>query len=105
MKDGHTYESLPLVYTVEVSGTPKPTVRWLHDGQEVKADDRVHISNEGDLFKLKIDSVDLKDVGKWQCEVVNNLGKETLQAELSVSRKLIEILFLHLSISILVLYS
>ncbi|CAH0724488.1 unnamed protein product, partial [Brenthis ino] len=85
MKDGHTYESLPLVYTVEASGTPKPTVRWLHDGQEVKADDRVHLSNEGDLFKLKIDSVELKDVGKWQCEVVNNLGKETLQAELSVS--------------------
>ncbi|XP_061385572.1 obscurin isoform X4 [Danaus plexippus] len=85
MKDGHTYESLPLVYTVEASGTPKPTLRWLHDGQEVKPDDRIHVSNDGDLYKLKIDSVDMKDAGKWQCEIINDLGKETLQAELSVS--------------------
>lgn len=87
MKDGHTYESLPLVYTVQATGTPKPTVRWLHNGEEVKPDDRIRISEEGDMFKLEIASVDMKDAGKWQCEVVNKLGKEVLQAELSVSRK------------------
>ncbi|XP_050346623.1 obscurin isoform X3 [Nymphalis io] len=85
MKDGHTYESLPMVYTVEASGTPKPTIRWLHDGQEVKPNGRVHISNIGDLYKLEIDTVDLKDAGNWQCEVINDLGKQTLQAELTVS--------------------
>ncbi|XP_026492682.2 obscurin isoform X6 [Vanessa tameamea] len=85
MKDGHTYESLPMVYTVEASGTPKPTIRWLHDGQEVKPNDRVHITNIGDLYKLEIDTVDLKDAGNWQCEVINDLGKQTLQAELTVS--------------------
>ncbi|XP_046962544.1 obscurin isoform X5 [Vanessa cardui] len=85
MKDGHTYESLPMVYTVEASGTPKPTIRWLHDGQEVKPDGRVHITNIGDLYKLEIDTVDLKDAGNWQCEVINDLGKQTLQAELKVS--------------------
>ncbi|XP_047531484.1 obscurin isoform X5 [Vanessa atalanta] len=85
MKDGHTYESLPMVYTVEASGTPKPTIRWLHDGQEVKPNGRVHITNIGDLYKLEIDTVDLKDAGNWQCEVINDLGKQTLQAELSVS--------------------
>ena len=87
MKDGHTYESLPLVYTVQATGTPKPTVSWIHNGEEVKPNDRIRISNEGDLFKLEINPVDLNDVGKWQCEVVNKLGKEVVQAELSVSRK------------------
>ncbi|XP_045774491.1 obscurin isoform X8 [Maniola jurtina] len=85
LKDGHTFESLPLVYTVEASGTPKPEVRWLHEGQEVKPDGRVHITNEGDLYKLEIVAVDMKDAGKWQCEIVNDLGKQSLQAELSVS--------------------
>ncbi|XP_023945007.2 obscurin isoform X5 [Bicyclus anynana] len=85
MKDGHTFESLPLVYTVEATGTPKPTIRWSHDGQEVKPDGRVHITNEGDLYKLEIDAVDMKDAGKWQCEIVNDLGTQSLQAELKVS--------------------
>ncbi|XP_026738493.1 obscurin isoform X2 [Trichoplusia ni] len=85
MKDGHAYESLPLVYTVEVAGTPKPTVRWLHDGKEVKPCGRVHITNDGDLFKLEIDSVMMKDAGNWQCEISNNLGKEVIKAELTVS--------------------
>nr|XP_049692295.1 obscurin isoform X6 [Helicoverpa armigera] len=85
MKDGHAYESLPLVYSVEVSGTPKPTIRWLHDGKEVKPCGRVHITNDGDLFKLEIDAVQMKDAGKWQCEIVNNLGKQVQTAELSVS--------------------
>ncbi|CAH0694872.1 unnamed protein product [Spodoptera exigua] len=85
MKDGHAYESLPLVYSVEVSGSPKPTVRWLHDGKEVKPCGRVHITNDGDLFKLEIDSVQMKDAGKWQCEIVNDLGKQVQTAQLSVS--------------------
>uniref|UniRef100_A0A2A4JMB9 Hemolin n=1 Tax=Heliothis virescens TaxID=7102 RepID=A0A2A4JMB9_HELVI len=85
MKDGHAYESLPLVYSVEVSGTPKPTIRWLHDGKEVKPCGRVHITNDGDLFKLEIDAVQMKDAGKWQCEIINNLGKQVQTAQLSVS--------------------
>ncbi|CAK1544365.1 unnamed protein product [Leptosia nina] len=85
MKDGHTFESLPLVYTVEAVGQPKPTVRWLHNGEEVNADKRIHLTNEGDIYKLEIDSVDLKDIGKWQCEISNKLGKQVLDAELAVS--------------------
>ncbi|XP_060806138.1 obscurin isoform X2 [Amyelois transitella] len=85
MKDGHAYESLPLVYTVQASGSPKPTVRWLLNGQEVKPCNRVHITNDGDEYKLVIDSVAMQDAGTWQCEVGNDLGKKVLQAELSVS--------------------
>lgn len=94
MKDGHAYESLPLVYSVEVSGTPKPTIRWLHDGKEVKQCGRVHITNDGDLFKLEIDSVSMKDAGKWQCEIINDLGKQVQTAELSVSREYFHVFFL-----------
>lgn len=87
MKDGHVFESLPLVYTVQAAGTPKPTIRWLHNGKEVKPCGRVHITNDGDLYKLEIDSVQMKDAGPWQCEISNNLGKQVLKAELSVSRE------------------
>ncbi|XP_045524045.1 obscurin isoform X6 [Pieris brassicae] len=85
IKDGHTFESLPLVYTVEAVGQPKPTVRWLHNGEEVKPDKGIHFTNEGDVYKLAIDAVGLKDIGKWQCEISNKLGKQVLDAELAVS--------------------
>nr|XP_037866814.1 obscurin isoform X5 [Bombyx mori] len=83
-KDKEVYESLPLVYTVEASGTPKPAIRWLHDGKEVKPCGRVHITNEGDLYKLEIDRVNLDDAGQWQCEISNDLGKNVLKADLTV---------------------
>lgn len=87
MKDSHVYESLPLTYTVHAVGAPTPIVRWLHNGKEVKPSSRVHISNVGDLYKLEIDSVEMGDEGKWQCELTNDLGKKVQRAELSVSCK------------------
>ncbi|XP_061708256.1 obscurin isoform X3 [Cydia pomonella] len=84
-KDQSVYESLPLCYTVTAIGVPKPTVRWLHDGKEVKPCKRVHISNEGDVYKLEIDSLLMSDGGKWQCEISNDAGKKVLKAELSVA--------------------
>lgn len=87
LKDGHVYESLPLVYTVQAAGTPKPIVRWLHEGKEVKPSSRVHLTNDGDVYKLEIDNVDMKDAGQWQCEISNDLGKDVLKAQLTVSRE------------------
>ncbi|XP_049875611.1 obscurin isoform X4 [Pectinophora gossypiella] len=85
MKDGHIYESLPLVYTVQAIGAPKPTVRWLHNGKEVKPSNRIHVTAEGDVYKLAIDSVEMTDKGKWQCEITNDLGKKVQNAELTVT--------------------
>lgn len=85
MKDGQVYESLPLVYTVQAVGAPKPIVRWLHDGKEVKPSNHVNITNTGDIYKLEIASVEMADGGKWQCEISNDLGKKVQKAELSVS--------------------
>ncbi|XP_028176186.1 obscurin [Ostrinia furnacalis] len=84
MSDSTAFESLPLTYTVEVNGNPAPAVRWLHDGKEVKPSKRVQITNDGGLHKLVIDKVDMKDAGKWECEVSNDLGKKVQQAQLSV---------------------
>ncbi|KAL0901988.1 hypothetical protein ABMA27_007123 [Loxostege sticticalis] len=84
MSDSTAFESLPLVYTVQAVGNPEPTVRWLHDGKEVKPCKRVHITKEGDVHKLVIDKVDMKDEGKWECEVSNDLGKKVQQAQLTV---------------------
>ncbi|KAG7311046.1 hypothetical protein JYU34_003903 [Plutella xylostella] len=83
-KDKHVYESLPLVYTVEATGFPAPTVRWLHEGKEVKNGKRIKVTNEGDIFKLEIPSLEMEDGGKWQCEIINDVGKKVLKADLSV---------------------
>lgn len=92
MKDGHTYESLPLVYTVQAIGAPKPVAKWLLNGKEVQASSRVHMTTEGNLYKLAIDSVEMSDAGKWQCEITNNLGAKIQNAELNVTCKFFIIL-------------
>ncbi|XP_068626397.1 obscurin [Battus philenor] len=84
MKDSNVFESLPLVFTVQASGTPKPTVIWRHDGKEVKPDARIRVTNDGDLYKLEVMKAELGDAGKWQCEISNNLGKDVLEAEVTV---------------------
>ncbi|KAI5632857.1 immunoglobulin i-set domain-containing protein [Phthorimaea operculella] len=85
MKDSHIYESLPLAFSVEIHGVPKPTVKWLHNGKEVKPGKRIHATNEGDVYKLTFDSVEMEDKGPWQCEVSNDLGKKVQNAELTVA--------------------
>lgn len=92
MKDGKTYESLPLVYTVQAIGAPKPVAKWLLNGKEVQPSSRVHITTEGNTYKLAIDSVEMSDAGKWQCEITNNLGAKTQNAELNVTCKYIHII-------------
>lgn len=93
MKDGRVYESLPLVYTVQAIGAPRPVAKWLLNGKEVQPSSRVHMTIEGNVYKLAIDNVEMSDAGKWQCEITNNLGAKTQNAVLDVTCKFMIIFY------------
>lgn len=58
--DVTTFDSLPLTWMVEADGIPRPTVAWVHNGEEVKASERIRITDSGvsidDAFKIWINA-------------------------------------------------
>lgn len=68
-------------------GIPKPEATWLHDGKPLKADGRIKIIEQGDLYKLDITDVRLDDKGEYKVIIKNQLGEQQRQGVLSVSRK------------------
>lgn len=86
-KESHQYESCPISFEVTAQGIPKPEATWLHDGKPLKADGRIKIIEQGDLYKLDITEVKLDDKGEYKVIVKNQLGEQQRQGVLSVSRK------------------
>lgn len=65
----------PVTLTWNVSGIPKPEVRWKNpSGENVTADDPRFLLSEG---KLTITSVEEKDAGMWTLEARNPLQTTT----------------------------
>lgn len=86
-KDQHQFESCPIHLEVVAQGIPKPEATWLHDGKPIKADGRVKIVEDGQLYKLDITEVQLADKGDYKLIIKNQLGELTKQAQLTVSGK------------------
>lgn len=65
----------PVTLTWNVSGIPKPEVRWKNpSGENVTADDPRFLLSEG---KLTITSLEEKDAGMWTLEARNPLQTTT----------------------------
>lgn len=86
-KDQHQFASCPIHLEAVAQGIPKPEATWLHDGKPIKADGRVKIVEDGQLYKLDITEVELADQGDYKLIIKNQLGELTKQARLSVSGK------------------
>ncbi|KAM6169415.1 contactin-4 isoform 3-T3 [Rhynchocyon petersi] len=64
----------------KANGRPKPTYRWLKNGEPLFSQDRVHIEQG----TLNITIVSLSDAGMYQCVAENKHGLIFSNAELSV---------------------
>ena len=73
---------------VEVSGRPKPTIKWLKDGEDVASDDHLQLDAEGRIHTLTITRSRLADGGKYSCVATNSGGKDTCSAILEVEKEM-----------------
>ncbi|XP_060573508.1 roundabout homolog 1-like isoform X3 [Ruditapes philippinarum] len=63
-------------------GKPDPKVIWRKNGELVQTDDRIHITEEGNL---EIDSVEKQDIGEFMCLAINTGGeRQSRPAQLRV---------------------
>lgn len=74
-------------FTVQVTGHPKPNVKWLHGKREVKGTDVYQITSDGDTYTLKVKQPNKELAGEYTCEAENTCGKESCSASLTIHSK------------------
>lgn len=87
MNDASRPESLDISYVIKATGNPPPVATWTHDGKEVKPDEHLKITTNGEEYRLEIVKLQMKDAGVYQCKLSNVLGAASQQAVLEVTRE------------------
>lgn len=88
LEDKKVVEGSDVDLEVEVSGRPKPTLKWLKDGSEVVPDDHIQIDTEGRIHTLSISHSRLADGGRYNCVASNSGGRDTCSANLEVEKEM-----------------
>ncbi|XP_076362329.1 protein Obscurin-like isoform X2 [Tachypleus tridentatus] len=84
MEDKEVWAGEKSYFEVKVLGHPEPTVKWLKEGEELKASDYIKITSEHETHKLIIQNTHLEDSGVYSCHVKNKAGECCQDAMLSV---------------------
>ena len=82
--DTTVIEGEGVYFKIKVSGEPRPTVTWYHDGEPVRADYAREIEADG---SLTIPSTELKHSGVYKAVVANLHGSEEKEIKLTVSEE------------------
>ncbi|XP_070815011.1 contactin-2 [Chaetodon trifascialis] len=80
MSDSEVEISSELHWSCIAAGKPRPSIRWLRNGQPLSTQDRVEVNGP----RLKISNLALEDSGMYQCVAENKHGTIYSTAELRV---------------------
>ncbi|KAG8183020.1 hypothetical protein JTE90_017107 [Oedothorax gibbosus] len=76
MKGSNVMVGEDIEFSVEIDGSPEPTVSWCKDGQQLSPSDRVIISSDGKVKKLVIKNARVEDAGNYSCIIKNDNGSQ-----------------------------
>ncbi|GFS55665.1 hypothetical protein NPIL_90651 [Nephila pilipes] len=83
IKDGETGQ-----LKIKASGVPKPTIKWLKDGKELRPTNRVEsVVDEDGTVALVIKNARPEDAGTYSVVVHNPLGEAKSTAPVAVERE------------------
>uniref|UniRef100_A0A8D3DPX9 Ig-like domain-containing protein n=1 Tax=Scophthalmus maximus TaxID=52904 RepID=A0A8D3DPX9_SCOMX len=73
-------------FTIKVSGFPKPTVQWSHNGKEIKSSSIYQLIEEREEYMLVITKVTSEYEGEYSCTATNRFGQTTCTTYLEVKK-------------------
>ncbi|GIY28569.1 hypothetical protein CDAR_558771, partial [Caerostris darwini] len=91
LKDVEILEEEDIELTVNISGTPKPTVKWSKDGSDLTIDgEHVELRKEeaDDSLTLIVHKSHPEDSGTYKCTITNSEGTETTKSEVKVKEEI-----------------
>ncbi|XP_068578147.1 contactin-4 isoform X1 [Cebidichthys violaceus] len=80
LKDAHMAIDANLQWECKAMGKPRPTYKWLKNGQPLAAEGRIHV----EAGRLTISRISLLDSGMYQCVAESEHGAVYASAELKV---------------------
>ncbi|CAF4411465.1 unnamed protein product, partial [Rotaria socialis] len=87
LKDNITQVGQSVIFEIDCEGLPKPTIKWLFNGQEINASPKYKIESKGNVTKLTLSKVDLVDSGLYEAIVSNGIDTINTQSKLDVCVK------------------
>nr|CAD7588172.1 unnamed protein product [Timema genevievae] len=80
-----TNEGETITLEVKVQGDPKPEVKWLKNGEELKGDGKhITVSQDGLSHTLTISGITRNDTSQYTCEVWNDYGWKKSDCQINV---------------------
>ncbi|KAL7050000.1 hypothetical protein ACKWTF_003934 [Chironomus riparius] len=79
-----TFDTLPISWSVDAKGVPRPEGIWMLNGSVVKSSERVKITESGENYKIDIVDVIMSDHGEWSFVAKNRLAEKKISANLEV---------------------
>lgn len=74
-------------FDVEVDGFPKPKIEWFDGVTKITNKGRYQLTEDGNMYSLIINTVELDDTGAYKCVASNDAGKSTTRSELTVRER------------------
>ncbi|XP_063712658.1 titin-like isoform X5 [Symsagittifera roscoffensis] len=71
-------------FNCTVSGDPKPTVQWLHNGEKIEPDKDTKITTSGNKHTLQLKETQYADRGTYKAVASNSEGEQGCSAHLDV---------------------
>ena len=91
LRDALVDESKPLEVVCHFVASPKPTITWLKDSEQIsESDDSYKITRAQKTATLKIDSAQLKDSGLYMVRISNKIGEIQTSFKVSVKELIIK---------------
>uniref|UniRef100_A0A182QIC7 Ig-like domain-containing protein n=1 Tax=Anopheles farauti TaxID=69004 RepID=A0A182QIC7_9DIPT len=88
VKEFYDIRADDLVLEVNVHGVPKPTIKWLKDGEEITLGEKLLINREPNgVYQLCIHKPVPADCGVYECQAVNEAGTAKVSHEVSFTAK------------------